>query len=194
MRSILNRRTAAVGVVAGVAAVALAAPSTGKALFDANNAHKVDGHHAVQLNKITYGGQATTTDNFDTCAWTTVYSRGFSAPRKGVLALTGTLRAERDFSDDDASILHMRLAVDGAPVSGPTTVSLDAGLASYAGSVANTGGKVVGSGSHTIAIQAQECSAGMAFLQGRQLTASWSPFGGAGAAPTFRGVATRQAR
>jgi hypothetical protein len=152
----------------------------------------VDGHHAVQLNRISYGGLATTTDDFDTCAWTTVYSRSFSAPKKGVLALTGTLRAERDFGTAAPSILQMRLTIDGAAVSGPLTTSLGAGDA-YAGSIANTGAKVVPAGAHTIGVQAQECSAGVAFLQGRQLTASFSPFGSAGAAPTFR-TAARQVR
>jgi hypothetical protein len=190
MRSLLNRKTAAVAGVAAVAAVALASPSTGKALFDANNAHKVDGLHAVQLNKITYGGTSTVVDNFDTCGWTTVYSRTFAAPKKGMLALTGDVRAERDFDDGNPSLLYSRVTIDGVAVSAPMTTTLGAGNA-YEGSIANTGGKVVTSGNHTIALQLQECGTGKAFVMSRQITASWSPFGSAGTAPTFR-VAPRQ--
>lgn len=190
MRSILNRRTATVGLVAGVAAVALAAPSTGQALFDANNAHKVDGYHAVQLGKITYGGSTGFVDDFDSCTFVNVYQRQFTAPRAGILALVADTRAERDFSVADQAQLETRLTIDGVVVSGTTADSLD-NNGTYEGSTANTGAKRVSAGAHTIAIQARECSAGKAFIMTREITATWGPFGSAGTPPNFR-VAPRQ--
>lgn len=185
MRS--NHRKATIAVAAAVAAgsVALAAPVTAKGLFDAKNAHKVDGYHAKQLSKVQYFAQEQTFNDFDTCSFTTLMTRTFGAPAKGKIILAGQVNAARDVSDPDEGILTVRVLVDGQPATAPGSTNLEnGGTLDFAATT--IGGAKVNKGQRTLELQAQECSAGMAFITSQSLTVSFSPNGGVATAPSSR--------
>ena len=101
--------TAAAAGTAG--ALALTAPVVARSVFDARNAHKVDGLHAAQLTKIQGYADNATFDNFDTCTFTSVLTRTFRAPHSGVIAVTGQVVATKDFGSVDDALLVTRVVV-----------------------------------------------------------------------------------
>ncbi len=185
MRS--NHRKATIAVAAAVAAgsVALAAPVTAKGLFDAKNAHKVDGYHAKQLSKVQYFAAQQTFDNFDTCSYTTLMTRKFGAPTKGKIILAAQVNAARDTNDPDEGKLTVRVLVDGQPATAPGSTNLENdGTLDFAATT--IGGAKVTKGKRTLELQAQECGAGMAFITSQSLTVSFSPNGGVATPPSSR--------
>jgi hypothetical protein len=183
----INHRRTTIAVAAAVAAgsVALAAPVTAKGLFDASNAHKVDGYHAKQLSKVQYFAAQQTFDNFDTCSYTTLMRRKFGAPTTGKIVLAAQVNAARDTSDPDEGILTVRVLVDGQPATAPGSTNLENdGTLDFAATT--IGGAKVAKGKRTLELQAQECGAGMAFITSQSLTVTFSPNGGVATPPTSR--------
>src|SRR3954469_12930176 len=111
----MNTRTHVAVAVAAVAAasVALAAPTIGKARFDVQNADKVDGHHAKQLNVVKFWTNSHSVNEFNTCDWTPVLKRSFKAPANGAVTLQGELVGETDIDFDFVTDLRTRLVVHG---------------------------------------------------------------------------------
>lgn len=180
MNKSFRRTSITVAAAAGVGLVALAAPSTARVAFDAFNAHKVDGYHAAELSRTGYFASSQVFDNFNTCAYTDVLSRAFLAPKAGVVSVVSSVQAARDTDNGNEGILSTRLVIDGVVSSRPASVNLENDGTQDA-SVTNVGARRVGAGLHTVKIQAQECGLGMAFIHGESMTASYSPFGFAGA-------------
>lgn len=171
------------GAVAGTAgALAFTAPVVARSVFDAKNAHKVDGLHAAQLTKVQFFASDTDFDNFDGCTSTAIMTRTFKAPHAGVISVVGTVNAARDANDPDEGILTTRIYIDGTRAGIDNTVNLEnSGIRD--GSVTSIGGRKVTKGNHTLEIQAEECGDGMAFILGESMSATYSPFGAAPAAP-----------
>lgn len=188
MRTTFRRNTVAAAALLATGAIALAAPGMSKAAFDAVNAHKVDGLHADQLNKIQYFEATTTFDNFDTCDYTTVLSRIFVTTRKGVVSVHGAVSAARDTDNANEGILTTRILVDGQVASVPSSGNLENNGTQDA-TVVNFGGRKVPAGTHTLELQAKECGTGMAFITTESMLASFSPFGTAAVPPVLRPVA-----
>jgi hypothetical protein len=185
MRS--NHRKATIAVAAAVAAgsVALAAPVTAKGLFDAHNAHKVDGYHAKQLSKVQYFAQEKTFDNFDTCSYTTLMTRKFGAPTKGKIVLAAQVNAARDTNNPDEGKLGVRVLVDGQPATSPGWTNLENdGIQDFAATT--IGGAKVNKGKRILELQVQECGSGMAFITSQSLTVTFSPNGGVATPPSSR--------
>ena len=172
--------TAAAAGTAG--ALALTAPVVARSVFDARNAHKVDGLHAAQLTKIQGYADNATFDNFDTCTFTSVLTRTFRAPHSGVIAVTGQVVATKDFGSVDDALLVTRVVVDGKRSGTDATVALTVG-GSQDGSVVALGARKVKAGNHTVEIQAEECSSGAAFIQTQSMVVTFSAFGSALTSP-----------
>jgi hypothetical protein len=184
MHKSLRRTTVAVAAAAGVGLVALAGPATARAAFDAANAHRVDGYHASDLSRVGYFAAGTVFDDFNTCAYRDVLTRGFFTPKAGVVSVASSVQAARDTNNPNEGILTTRILIDGVASSRPASVNLE-NDGTQDGSVTNVGARRVGAGLHILKIQAQECGTGMAFIHGESMTASYSPFGFA-AAPGAR--------
>lgn len=176
-----------VAIAAGVAAGALAftVPTVAKAAYDARNAHKVDGYHAAQLTKVQYFASDKNYDNFNTCAFTTLMTRTFKAPKKGKIVLTGQVNAARDTSDPNEGLLTVRVLVDGAVATSQGSVNLENdGLMDS--SAITIGGAKVAAGKRTLELQAEECGSGMAYITSESLTVTFSPFGSLATPPAER--------
>ncbi len=187
MRTNHRRTTIAVAAAVAAGSVALAAPVTAKGLFDAKNAHKVDGYHAKQLSKVQYFAQEKTFDDFDTCSFTTLMTRSFGAPTTGKVILAGQVNAARDAGNADEGILTVRILVAGQPASAPGSTNLEnSGTLDFAATT--IGGAKVNKGKRKIEVQAQECGSGMAFITSQSLTVSFSPSGGVATPPSSRVV------
>ncbi len=178
----VRRTTLAAAAIVATGALAFTTPTMAKGLFDADNAQKVGGLKASQLSKIQSYADDTTFDDFDSCAYTTILSRTFKAPRAGVVSVVGQVGAARDVSDPDNGVLTTRIVVDGARAGTDASVVLSVG-GTKDGSVNPIGARKVAKGNHTLEIQAMECSDGMAFIHGESMVASFSPFGAAPATP-----------
>jgi hypothetical protein len=179
-----NHRRTTIAVAAALAAgsVALAAPTTAKGLFDAYNAHKVDGYHAKQLSKVQYFASNTIFNDFDSCSYTTLMTRTFKAPTKGTIVLAGQINAARDVSAPDEGLLTARVLVDGQPATAPGSTNLEnGGVKDF--SAITIGGTKVAKGKRKIELQATECGAGMAYITSQSVTVSFSPWGAAVATP-----------
>lgn len=185
MRTNHRRTTIAVAAAVAAGSVALAAPVTAKGLFDANNAHKVDGYHAKQLSKVQYFAAQQTFNDFDTCSYTTLMTRKFGAPTKGKIILAAQVNAARDTSDPDEGRLTVRVLVDGQPATAPGSTNLE-NDGTQDSAATTIGGAKVNKGKRTLELQAQECGAGMAFITSQSLTVSFSPNGGVATPPTSR--------
>lgn len=166
--------TAAIAGTAG--ALAFTAPVVARSVFDAKNAHKVDGLHAAQLTKIQGYVDNTTFDNFDTCDFTAVLSRTFTAPHRGVIAVTGQVAAAKDPGGIDDALLITRIVIDGKRSGTDGAVGLTVG-GSLDASVTSLGSRQVKAGAHTVEIQAEECSSGAAFIQTESMVVTFSAFG-----------------
>jgi hypothetical protein len=172
--------------VAALAAgsVALAAPTIGKAAFDANNANKVDGYHAKQLNVVKFWTNNNVRDNFNTCDWTPMLKRSFVAPAKGTVTVQGVLTNETDFDFTDESIINTRLVLDGKVISQETELATDPEGGADRGNSPSLGGREVDKGKHKIQLQAEECGDGEAYIISRSVTLQFSPFGSAEKVPS----------
>jgi len=170
------------------AALALGTPVVAQAIFDARNAHRVDGLHANQLTRIQYFQASQTFDNFDTCTFTTLMSKTFKTRHKGVVSVQGEVSAARDTGSPEEGILTTRILIDGHEASLPASVNLENDGTQDATST-NIGARRVGAGAHTLELQGKECGAGMAFITTQAMLASYSPFGAAGIPPTARQLA-----
>ena len=185
MRTNHRRTTIAVAAAVAAGSVALAAPVTAKGLFDAKNAHKVDGYHAKQLSKVQYFAQEKTFDNFDTCSYTTLMTRTFGAPTKGKVVLAAQVNAARDTDNANEGILGVRVLVDGQPATSPGWTNLENdGIRDFAATT--IGGAKVAKGKRTLELQVQECGTGMAFITSQALTVTFSPNGGVATPPASR--------
>lgn len=182
MRTKIRRTTLTAAAIVATGALAFTTPTMAKGLFDADNAQKVGGLKASQLSKIQSFASDTVFDDFDTCAYTTILSRTFKAPRAGVVSVVGQVGAARDVTDPDNGELTTRIVVDGARAGTDASVALTVG-GTQDGSVNPIGARNVGKGNHTLEIQAEECSSGMAFIHAESMVASFSPFGSAPATP-----------
>jgi hypothetical protein len=175
-------RTHVVAAVAAVAAgsLGLAAPTIGRAAFDARNAHQVDGYHAAQLGLVKYWNDGTIVNNFDTCNWTTLLKRGFVAPAKGTAVVHGLVTGETDGDFSGETDLSTRLVLDGKVISQPSELATDPQGDADRGNSPTLGGRGVAKGRHRVALQAEECSdAGAFFIRYRSMTLQFSPFGSA---------------
>jgi hypothetical protein len=166
-------------------ALALGTPVVAQSLFDARNAHRVDGLHAKQLAKVQYFQASQTFDNFDTCTYSTLMSRTFKIRHSGVVSVQGSVGASRDTGNPSEGLLTTRILIDGEIASLPSSVNLE-NDGTEDGASATIGARSVKSGSHTLEIQGKECGAGMAFISTQSMLASYSPFGAAGLPPNFR--------
>lgn len=182
MRTTYRRTTLVAAAALTAGAVAFAAPTTAKGIFDARNAHRVDGYHAIQLNKVQYYAQEQTFDNFDTCTFTTLMTKTFKAPKKGKVILAGQVNAARDAGNADEGILTVRVLVNGNPATAPGSTNLEnAGVLDSA--AMTIGGAKVVRGANTLELQAKECGSGMAFITSQSLTVNYSPFGAVSTTP-----------
>ena len=164
----------------------MAAPTAAKGLFAAGNADKVDGYHAKQLSKVQYWGSDTDFDNFDSCPYVTVMKRTFAAPAAGKIVLNGQVNAGRDGDDPDPAALAVRILVDGKVATAPGIARLVNNSVREA-SATTIGGAKVARGKRTLKLQASECTVGMAYLVSESMTVTFSPSGGTGTPPAFRG-------
>jgi hypothetical protein len=160
-----------------LARVPLAASATNAT--NAANADKLDGLHANQLVRGTTLSSNTISDNFDTCAYTTLLSKTVTAPISGVLLVWGNVGAVKDFDDADPSTLGVRVAVDATAVTTEQAVHL-VDLGTREGSAQAMGATPVSAGSHIVDVQASECSTGMAFIVNQSITTLFVPFGNDG--------------
>lgn len=190
MLTTFRRSTVVAAAVVATGALAFTTPTVAKGLFDAGNAHKVDGYHANQLSKVQSYAADTVFDNFDTCAFTTVLSRTFKAPASGVVAVVGQVGAARDSGNASEGILTARIVVDGARAGTNASVNLE-NAGTQDGSVNPIGARHVGKGSHTLEIQVEECGAGQAFIHNQSMVATFSPFGAAPATPPAGKIAKK---
>jgi hypothetical protein len=165
--------------------LAVGTPVVASAIFDARNAHRVDGLHASQLNKIQYFEADKTFNDFDTCAYTTLMTRTFRTKHKGVVSVQGEVSAARDAGSAAEGILTTRLLIDGQVASLPASVNLENdGILDATSST--VGARQVSAGAHTLVLEGQECGPGMAFITSQAMLASYSPFGSAGIPPATR--------
>ncbi|HQR26076.1 MAG TPA: hypothetical protein PLP61_03455 [Nocardioides sp.] len=190
MRTTFRTASLAVAAVAVTGAVALTAPGMAKGLFDAQNAHKVDGLHANQLTKTQYFKSSTVFDDFDTCAMTDVRTAKFKTTHAGVISVTSSVSAARDTDDPNEGILTTRILLDGKVISQESSANLENDGTEDA-TVVGIGAGKAGRGTHTIKVQAQECGPGMAFIHHESLVAEYSPFGGAPAGTAPRPVTAK---
>lgn len=187
MSSAARRLTVVASVGVAAAAIAFAAPTTARTLFDAQNANKLDGYHATQLAKSQNYASETRTDNFDTCGYTTVLTGTFKAPKAGYLTIAGQVNAARDAHNAAEGRLGIRVLVDGVPATAPGYVHLvDAGIED---ATASTIGAVqVKTGPRMIELQIKECGAGMAYVVSKSVTVTYSPLGAVTTVPASRPV------
>lgn len=188
MRNAFRKNTVIAAAVLATGAVALAAPGMSKGLFDAQNAHKVDGYHAKELIKTSYYAGNVVFDNFDTCTFTTIFSKPFATQKVGVVSVVSSVGAARDADSAEEGILTTRILIDGTVSSTPSSVNLEnSGVLD--GNSNNIGARKVNAGAHTVVIQAKECGPGMAFVYTESLTAQFSAFGAASSSPVLKPVA-----
>ncbi len=180
-----RRSIITVAAIVAAAALAFTAPGMAKGLFDARNAHKVDGLHANQIAKTQYYEATRVFDNFDTCAYTSVLTRTFKTTHSGLVSATSAVSAARDTSDPNEGILTSRILIDGEIASVRSSANLE-NDGTQDETVVNFGARKVPRGKHIIEVQVQECGPGMAFIHNESLLASYSPFGGAAVPPVTR--------
>jgi hypothetical protein len=190
MRTTLRRNTIAVAAVAAVGAVAFASPGMAKGLFDASNAHKVDGYHAVDLTKTQYWQHTTVFDDFNSCSYEPVISKKFKTTHSGVVSVVSNVGAARDTNFAPEGILTTRILIDGVVASLPASVNLENDGTQDATSTA-IGARKVGKGVHKLVVQAKECGPGAAFIHQESLVAQYSPFGAAMVSPDIKPVAAK---
>ncbi len=191
MRTTFRRNTIAVAAVAAVGAVAFASPGVAKGLFDASNAHKVDGYHAQDLTKTQYWQHTTVFDNFNACTYTPVITKKFKTTHSGVVSVVSNVGAARDTNFAPEGILTTRILIDGEIASLPASVNLENDGVQDATSTA-LGARKVGKGQHTIVVQAKECGPGAAYIHQESLVAQYSPFGGAMVSPALKPAGGQQ--
>jgi hypothetical protein len=190
MRTTFRRNTIAIAAVAAAGAVAFSAPGMAKGMFDASNAHKVDGYHAKDLTKTQYFQHTTVFDNFDTCAYTTVIAKKFSTTHKGVVSVVSNVSAARDTDFAPEGILTTRIVIDGKVASLPASVNLENdGIQD--GTSTNIGARKDGKGVHDLLVQAKECGPGRAFIHNESILAQYSPFGAAATPPVVKQLAAQ---
>ena len=182
----MTKRTHVAVAVAAVAAasVALAAPTIGKARFDVQNADKVDGYHAKQLNVVKFWSNSHSIDDFNSCSWTPVLKRTFKAPADGTVTLQGEVTGETDFDFAFVTDFRTRLVVDGKAASQESELATEAEGGIDRGNSPTVGGRNVSKGKHHVALQASECSDdGVFYVQSRSMSLQFSPFGSAEKVP-----------
>lgn len=185
MRTTFRRYSVAAAAVAVTGAVAFSAPVVAKGVFDAGNAHKVDGLHAKQLTKTQYFAAQTTFDDFNTCTFTPVLTRVFKTTHSGVVSVVGNVNAARDTNDANEGILTTRVLIDGVAATAPASENLE-NDGTLDATVTALGGRTVPAGVHSVVLQARECGPGMAFVTSESMVVSYSPFGSSATAPTSR--------
>ena len=185
MRTTFRRNTIAVAAVVAAGAVALSAPVVAKGVFDASNAHKVDGLHAKDLTKTQYFAAQTTFDDFNTCTFTPVLTRVFKTSHTGVVSVVANVNAARDTNNANEGILTTRVLIDGVAATAPASGNLE-NDGTLDATVTAIGGRKVSPGTHSVVLQAMECGPGMAFVTSESMVVSYSPFGSAATAPTSK--------
>ena len=185
MRTTFRRNTVALAAVVAAGAVAFSAPGMAKGLFDADNAHKVDGLHANQIAKTQYFAASTTFDNFNVCAFTPLLTRNFVTTHAGIVSVVGSVNADRDTDNANEGLLTTRVTIDGVPATAPANVNLENDGIIDATST-SVGAAKVAKGAHTLVIEGKECGTGMAFITSESLLASYSPFGGTATPPAVK--------
>lgn len=164
------------------AALASTAPTMAKGIFDADNAHKVDGLHASQLTKTQFYASDTDFNDFTGCTPTVLLSRSFKAPHAGVVSVVGSVNAARDASSANGGVLTARILIDGTRAGIDVSVN-PSQVGVRDSSLTAIGARKLGKGTHTIAIEGEECADGVAFILGEAMTVSYSAFGTAPASP-----------
>jgi hypothetical protein len=147
---------------------------------NAVNSDKLDGFDASSLVRATSAMDPTDNNDFDTCAFTTVQTKAVNAPTDGILILMGSLNGAKDVSDPDPSAASFRLAVDGVAATEPLTQTFTTTGGIVDSSVTMSGAIAVGAGSRSVTLQAQECSAGMLYIDSKAITTLFVPFGNEG--------------
>jgi hypothetical protein len=143
------------------------------------NAHKLDGLHANQLVRATTLSSTTVTDDFDTCAFTTLLSKTVTAPTSGILLVWGNVAAAKDVTGVNPSTLGVQVTVDATAVTTEQAVHL-VDQTSREGSAQATGATPVSAGSHIVDVKASECTTGTAFIVNQSITTLFVPFGNDG--------------
>lgn len=172
----LRRNTVAAAAVVATGALALSAPGMAAGLMHGNHAAKSGA--AAKQAKVQFWENSTDIDNFDTCTFTTILSGAFVTKAGGVVSVTGQVGAARDVSLGDEGLLTTRILIDGQVASAESSVNLENGGVQDAASTV-FGARKVGKGTHQLALQAEECSSGMAFIYNKSLLAQYAPVGGA---------------
>ncbi|MFN8195897.1 MAG: hypothetical protein U0R80_16670 [Nocardioidaceae bacterium] len=178
----VRRTTIAAAAVVAAGALAFTTPTMANGLFDAHNAEKLGGMKAGQLTKIQSFADDTVFDDFDTCAYTTVLSRTFKAPRTGVVSVVGQVGAARDTDNANEGTLTGHVEIDGLRAGTDTSTNLE-NDGTKDSAINPIGARVVGRGVHTLELKVEECGPGMAFIHAESMVATFSPFGAAPATP-----------
>jgi hypothetical protein len=178
------RTTVAVCAAAAVAAgsVALAAPTVAHGKFDAENARRLDGRQASQLDVVRYWNIGKDLPDFTGCHYQSVLTRTFRAPAKGTLSVTAVVSEETLFFTMVGTTLDARVTVDGHQVSLPSEIRTEPEDEADRGTITVLAGREVSPGRHTVRVQLRECSPdgkGAAFVTARSAIAQFSAFGSA---------------
>ncbi len=125
-----------------------------------------------------YGNASSTSINdFTTGVFTPIVSRAFTAPKNGVLYITGSVSAEDDISFAGNGHLLYRLSLDGAGLTSNVFAhELDYSASGTADSGAVTGVVPVTKGAHTVALDARDSGSG-SFIIGREISVLFVPTG-----------------
>lgn len=169
--STLRRSSTIAAAAVAAGAIALTAPGMA-------TGHQADKAKASQSSKIQYFAAQTVFDDFDTCAYTTVLSKTFVSPRKGVVAVDGQVGAARDTDNVNEGQLSTRVVIDGVVAGNYASANLENNGVQDA-AVNPLGARRVSGGAHTVELQAQECGTGMAYIYNQSMIVSWSPLGSA---------------
>lgn len=109
-------------------------------------------------------------DNFDTCAFTTIFSDIVNVPAAGFLEVWGSVSASRDTDNPNPAVLTTRIMVGAKPATIETSAHLvDDGTDDN--NISMSGGVPVSKGAKTVAIQAYECTSGAAYIDSQSLSA-----------------------
>jgi hypothetical protein len=126
-------------------------------------------------------------NDFTSATFTNLISKSFTAPRKGVVHVLGTVGAEDDVTLAGEGLLQYRLRVDGVAVtSDDQAAELSYADRSTEPDSADSGAFAavvpVSAGGHTVTLQAKEGGDG-SFIRSYSVTAIFSPFGSGNTIP-----------
>lgn len=148
----------------------------------ADNCDTVGGLAPGDLVRINGTMSDTPIDDFTETSWTAVQTMQIETPVDGMLHISTSVGLEDDYSLSGASWTYLRLTVDGVATHSnqwgySVELSSDSGVKPSATIASLSAAVVVGSGQHTIALEALELGFGVDIFN-RDVSAIFSPFGG----------------